>query len=105
MLSFPGRISVFLLGNSFSMSLISGVNLSVGCLISYLGFSLPVWGHVLNDSPVWGKSFCLVSDLLFDILVILFGLKVFLLGDISLNESPFWGKKSSCWASDLSFQI
>ena len=70
------------------MSLLSGANISAGFSIVPLGFNLPVGGTIfltvllclillgdsfLNESPFWGRSSCRVSDLSFQILVLLFG--------------------------------
>ena len=43
--SFYVWLFAFLSENMFLMNLLSGAGISVGCLISYLGFSLPVGGH------------------------------------------------------------
>ena len=57
----------------------------------------------LNESPFWGKSSCWVSDLSFELLVLLLGFRL-PVGGHFLNESPFWGE-SSCWVSDVSIQV
>ena len=58
----------------------------------------------LNESPLWGKSYCWVSDLdVTNMNSILWGV-VFLLRDVFLNETPSWGKSSS-WLSGLSIPL
>ena len=55
-------VSVFLL----LANLISRARLPAGFLITCLTFTISVEGLFLNKTPFWGKSFCSVSDHLFE---------------------------------------
>ena len=51
-------------GVVFQMNFLSGADLCVGFLISYVGVSFTLSDDFLTESPLWDMSFCWASDLL-----------------------------------------
>ena len=87
------------------MNLLSGGGFSTWLPIACLSFTLPVDGHVLNETPCWGEPICRVW---LPVWVLVFLLRDFflirLLSGVRLAVRVFWWK-SFCWGSDYLFDL
>ena len=92
-------------GTLLLMSLPSGGGFSIWLPITCLSFTLPVDGHVLNETPCWGEPVC---RFWLPVWVLVFLLRDFflmrLLSGVRLDVRIFWWK-SFCWGSDYLFDF